>query len=122
MNGYKSLAAWQKSMELTNAVYKNTSNYPEDEKFGLVSQIRRSAVSIPSNIAEGSARQSHKDFIRFINIAKGSLAELETQLIISNHQNYISSDILEDLTIIIKEVDKIINFLRKSLKNKLEAA
>ena len=82
-NGYRDLQVWQKGIELARAVYKLTDEFPDDERYGLVSQMRRAAVSIPSNIAEGSKRQSKKDFRHFLAIAYGSGAELETHLVIA---------------------------------------
>ncbi len=85
-------------MDLVDEIYEVTKDFPNDEKFGLISQMRRSAVSIPSNIAEGAARKSQTEFANFLNIAKGSLSELETQVIISKRQNYINDiDELIDL-------------------------
>ena len=81
--GYKDLLVWQKGIELVKETYKLTKSFPNDEKFGSVSQMRRAAVSIPSNIAEGQARQPTKEFIQFLSHAEGSLAELETQVIVS---------------------------------------
>ena len=82
MHNFKELKIWQKSRVLTKKIYLLIKDYPEEEKFGLVSQIRRSAISIPSNIAEGSGRNSDRDFRRFLNIALSSAFELETQIII----------------------------------------
>lgn len=83
INSYKDLIVWQKSLILVKDVYKITELLPKNEIFGLVSQMRRSAVSIPSNIAEGRQRSSRKDFVQFLRIAQGSCAELETQLLIT---------------------------------------
>jgi four helix bundle protein len=80
---YKELVVWQKSIELVKGVYSLTKLFPSDEKFGIISQMRRSAVSIPSNIAEGYGRRSHNEYLQFYSIAYGSALELETQLIIS---------------------------------------
>ncbi|MGY6560496.1 MAG: four helix bundle protein [Luteibaculaceae bacterium] len=80
---YKDLNVWKKAIELTKEAYQFTSKLPTEERFGLFSQIRRSAVSVPSNIAEGSARKSNKEFIQFCYISLGSLAELETQIILA---------------------------------------
>jgi four helix bundle protein len=85
---HKELEAWQKAMQFAENIYKTTEGFPEHERYGLVSQIRRAVVSIPSNIAEGSSRNSKKEYIRFINIALGSLSELETQLILSHRLKY----------------------------------
>jgi len=79
---HRKLSVWQKAIELTEHVYIFTQLLPEDERFGLISQMRRCSVSVPSNIAEGASRHSDKEFLRFLNISKGSLAELETQLIL----------------------------------------
>lgn len=91
---YKNLEVWEKSIELVKEVYVITKSYPNDEKFGIVSQMRRAAVSIPSNIAEGSTRYSDKDSSRFIDIAIGSIAELETQLIISKELGFVGEKFL----------------------------
>ena len=79
---HRKLSVWQKAMELTEHIYMFTQLLPADERFGLITQMRRCSVSIPSNIAEGAARHSDKEFLRFLNIAKGSIAELETQVIL----------------------------------------
>lgn len=90
MHNYKELKIWQKSIDLTEQAYQIISDFPNSEKYGLVDQIKRSAVSVPSNIAEGSGRNSNKDFSRFLSISKGSLNELNTQFIISYRLNLIS--------------------------------
>ena len=84
VRSYKDLVAWQKSMDLVTAVYRISQGFPKEAIFGLVSQIRRAAVSVPSNIAEGHARTSRKEFLYFLSNARGSLAELETQLTIAH--------------------------------------
>ena len=85
---HKTLDAWKESINLTTELYRLTQNFPKEELYGLINQIRRSAVSIPSNIAEGCARQTVKETIQFLYISLGSVAELETQLIITNELNY----------------------------------
>ena len=80
---YKRLVVWQRAMELVVHVYKATKNFPKHEQYGLISQMRRSAISIPSNIAEGHGRRSNKELVRFLDIAKGSIYELDTQIEIS---------------------------------------
>lgn len=85
---YRKLVVWQKSMELVKLIYDVTRKFPKEEIFGLTAQMRRSAVSVPSNIAEGSQRNSAKEFINFILIAKASLAELETQILVAKDQGY----------------------------------
>jgi four helix bundle protein len=95
---HKRLEVWTRSMMLVTEIYHISKNFPADEKFGLTNQIRRASVSIPSNIAEGAARQTNKEFVQFLYIALGSCAEVETQLMIAqNLQYYNSSNILETL-------------------------
>jgi four helix bundle protein len=89
MKGHRDLVAWQKAMELVVEIYRVTKGFPKDELYGLTSQLRRAAVSIPSNLAEGYGRNSWKDFQRFIGLALGSLLEVETQLEISNKLGYL---------------------------------
>jgi len=100
------LLVWQESIRFVETVYKVTSVFPGAEKFGLVSQMQRAAVSVPSNIAEGAGRGSDKEFLRFLYIARGSLCELETQLLIAQRLGYISN--LENIT---NHMDKIFGLL-----------
>jgi len=110
MHRYKDLKFWKLSRIFCKNIYINTAAFPEDEKFGLISQLRRASVSIPSNIAEGASRKSNKDFSRFLEIALGSCYEIETQLLISNDLNFISDNnhlkLQEDLVVIIKMMSK----------------
>ncbi len=106
-------------MDLADKIYDITETFPKNEMYGLASQIRRAAVSIPSNIAEGSARSGTKELLYFINIARGSLAELETQLILSERRKYIDSDTLEQLISIANSVGKMLTRLYQSLERKL---
>ena len=87
---YKKLKVWQKAMQLVVQVYKATKNFPKHEQYGLISQLRRSVVSIPSNIAEGHGRNSDKEIVRFLDIARGSIFELDTQLEISRQLSYLN--------------------------------
>jgi four helix bundle protein len=105
-----------KSMDLVTEIYRITNTFPSIERFGLISQMQRSAVSIPSNIAEGSAKSSNKDFGRFLEISIGSSFELETELLPGFNLNYIDSDIYNDLQSKISEIQKMII----GFKNKLE--
>ena len=107
INNFKDLKIWHKGIDLVINIYKLTSKFPSEEKFGLISQIRRSVVSIPSNIAEGHSRKTSKDFKQFIAIAKGSLSELETQLIISFKLNFISKEEFAIISEKIKELEKM---------------
>lgn len=102
---HKKLDVWIKSMDLVEEIYIFTNKLPDSEKFGLISQMRRAVVSIPSNIAEGAARKGDKEFIQFIHIALGSLAELETQYLIALRLNYTDKNIaLEKLLITVKKL------------------
>src|SRR3989344_7165767 len=101
INSYKDLIVWQKSIKLTEQIYNITNKFPEREKFCLSNQMRRAAVSIPSNIAEGKARVSRKDFVQYLRIANGSACELETQLIIAK-DIYTGINFLEAEDIIIE--------------------
>lgn len=97
MKSYRDLIVWQKSMALVTTVYEITRSFPDTECFGITQQIRRSVVSIPSNIAEGYGRNSKQDYIRFLKIARGSLFELQTQLEISSNLQYITIAKFEEL-------------------------
>ena len=110
MHRYKELKFWQLSRFFCKEIYTCTSLFPDQEKFGLVSQLRRAVISIPSNIAEGASRKSNKDFSRFIEIALGSCYEIETQLLISNDLGFISESNLEDLN---EKLDSIIKMMSK---------
>ena len=112
---HRDLDVWKKSIDLVTLIYKYTADYPKDEMYGLTSQIRRCAVSIPSNIAEGSARTTKKDFSHFLAIALGSLAELETQLIISKNLNYLPETVLNELMPELISIRKMTLGLRKSI-------
>jgi four helix bundle protein len=89
MKTHKNLEIWKRGVELVTCIYRNTATFPKQETYGVVSQMRRAALSFPSNIAEGAARSSKKEFVQFVYIALGSLAELETQLIVSGNLDYL---------------------------------
>src|SRR3954462_12744378 len=112
---YKDLVVWQKGIALAKAIYQLTSRFPNDEKFGLISQMRRAAVSIPSNIAEGQARHSTGEFIQFISNAEGSVAEPETQLEIAADPGYCTAAQTERVLSLAEEVRKMLNALRRRL-------
>ncbi len=119
INSFRDLIVWQKSKELVLLVYKSLKKFPSDEKFCLVSQIRKCSISIPSNIAEGYGRNSTKDYIRFLQISKGSLYELETQIEIAKDLGYLEEP---ETTTILKqsdEIDKILFSIIKRLSNKI---
>ena len=109
MRSFKDLLIWQKSIELVTFVYKVTTKFPKEEKYGLVSQMGRSAISIPSNIAEGHMRTTNRDFRQFISIARGSCAELETQGIIAYKLGYITEDNYQSLMTRTEEMAKMLS-------------
>lgn len=114
MNKFKELKVWQKSIQLVTKIYLVTSKFPKEELYGLTSQMRRCAISIPSNIAEGAGRGSKKEFSHFLDIAKGSSFELETQLIISKELRFSHHSIIDEITVELDEIQKMITGLQKS--------
>jgi len=115
---HKKLDVWQASMRAATVTYKFTSTFPSDEKFGIVSQMRRAAVSIPSNIAEGAARQGKKEFRNFLSIAQGSVSELDTQLELSFLLGFLSKENLEEITGLLIRIDKMLTALIRTLSKK----
>lgn len=109
------LDAWKISRELVKAVYLLTKAFPKEELFGLTSQMRRAAVSVPSNIAEGAARAGDREFAQFLNIARGSLSELETQLLIASDLGYIKSN--DPIFGMVDRVSRLITGLHKAIRN-----
>ena len=118
-NYYKNLTIWKSSIDLLEREYKLSKLFPPDEKFGLTSQLRRASVSVPSNIAEGYCRQAQKEKAHFISIAIGSLAEVETQIIIANKLGYLENQLTEDLMSKINSIQKQSISLRKRIQNDL---
>jgi four helix bundle protein len=116
IQGYKDLFVWQKAMELVTSIYEVTALFPDSEKFGLISQMRRCAVSIPSNIAEGRYRGTKKDFRQFLIISFGSGAELETQILIAKRLTLSSKFNFERADSLLDEVMKMLNSMISSLK------
>jgi four helix bundle protein len=119
MHNFKDLNVWKKSLQLVKEVYIITAKYPKEEKFGLTSQIRRSAISIPSNIAEGCGRKTQKDFCNFLYIAQGSSFEFETQLILSFELGFIEEKVFENTVSKLNEIQKMLNGLINSIENKI---
>ncbi|WP_448702517.1 four helix bundle protein [Mucilaginibacter sp. AW1-3] len=117
MHNLKELKIWNKAIDLAVNVYKATSTFPSDERFGLTSQSRRAAVSIPSNIAEGAGRNSNKEFNNFLGIANGSSYELQTQLIISNRLELLDSKTTDELVEQITELQKMNYAFQQKLKS-----
>jgi four helix bundle protein len=118
INSHKDLDVWKKSLHLVTDIYRLTENFPEDEIYGLIAQMKRAAVSIPSNIAEGASRNSGKEFIQFLYIALGSASELETQLIISQKLSYIDNreaeNYQERIEMLKKTLTGLITYLKKA--------
>ena len=113
IKSYRDLIVWQKSMGLVTDVYRQTKTFPRDEQYGLVPQLRRSAVSIPSNIAEGYGRGSTNDYVRFLQISRGSLYEMQTQLEIALNLEHIPKISFQDLDEKSREVERMLNSLIK---------
>ena len=118
MSYYKNLHIWQKSMDLVDNVYSITKNFPKEEIYGLTNQIRRAAVSVPSNIAEGAGRNSDAQFTNFLSYSNGSTLELETQLIISNRQGYLTESDLNEINKLIEDIQKMNYKLQNKLNGK----
>ena len=115
INDYRDLLVWQKGLGLAKQIYQLTQSFPNEERYGLTTQIRRAAVSIPSNIAEGQARSGKKEFIQFLYFARGSLAEIDTQCLIAKDLGYVSEKQYEDIYTTIDELKRMLY----SLVNKL---
>jgi four helix bundle protein len=119
---FKQLTVWRKSIDFANLVYNETDNFPKHEQFELRSQMRRAAVSVPSNIAEGQAHRSHKDFIRFLRISRGSIAELQTQAVIAGRRGYLSREQVRRIWRAADEINKMVNGLITATEKQLNAA
>jgi four helix bundle protein len=115
MHQFKELLIWKKSRLFCSKIYSITSIFPNEEKFGITNQLRRASVSIPSNIAEGSSRNSNKDFARFLEIAIGSAYEVETQLLISSDLGFINEESTIELTKMLEEIIKMTSRFRATL-------
>jgi len=115
LRNYRDLIVWQKAMDLVESVYQVSRSFPREEIYGLTSQLRRTAVSIPSNIAEGEGRGGSKEFAQFLRISHGSLREVETQVLIAHRLAYLDGDQADKLMSNAAEVGRLINGLLKSL-------
>lgn len=116
IKSYKDLLVWQKSMNLCELIYKTLTSFPIDEKYGLVSQMKRSSISIPSNIAEGKSRGGRKEYLQFLYIAYGSASELETQLELSYRLGFLNKVEYTNIDNLLKETLKMLNKLTSNLK------
>jgi four helix bundle protein len=118
IQSFRDLVVWQKGVDLVTEIYRLTQKFPKDELFGLTSQIRRAAVSIPSNVAEGRGKSSKGEFQQFLHHSMGSLAEVETQIIIAQNLGYLTAAEIEPVMEIIAEVGRLLNGLLTSLKKR----
>lgn len=113
---HRELEVWKKAMDFVVEVYRITSKFPKSEEYGLTSQLRRASVSIPSNLAEGAARKGNKEFMQFLNIAQGSISELDTQLELAYRLEYINKQDYSNLINRLTEISKMLYGLAKTLK------
>jgi len=121
IRSYRDLEVWQKGMDLAAACYRATAKFPDQERYGLVSQLQRAAVSVPANIAEGQARQHTKEFLQFLSVACGSLAEVETYLLLTIRLGYLSQEDTDKLLEQTTQIGKMLTNLRKALRNRMSA-
>jgi len=119
MKTYRELLVWQKAMDLVESIYHAAAVFPREENYGLASQVRRAAVSIPSNIAEGQGRQGPRDFLRFLWMAHGSLREVETQVLIAERLRYLGSETVASLLTMTSEVGRLLNGLIRSINQSI---
>ncbi len=118
MSTFRNLLIWQKSMDLVTKIYNSTQKFPKEELFGLTSQIRRSATSIPSNIAEGYGRDSNKEYLRFLNISISSLFEMQTQIEIAKNINYINETDFNKIYEDSREIERMLTSFIKKIKER----
>ncbi len=121
ITSYRDLQVWRRAIDLAEAVYQATAQWPKDERFGLISQIRRAAVSVASNIAEGSARRTTGEFLQFIGMSRGSLAETETQIIIAQRLRYLSKPAATNLLASAEEISRMLVALAGALRKRKPA-
>ena len=119
LQNYRDLEVWQKAMTLAEECYRVTKMFPKEELFGMTSQIRRAAASIPANIAEGQGRQHTKEFLNFLSVARGSLKEIETHLILSQRVGLMTAQQLEPLLKLTDDISRMMSGLRKTLEKRL---
>jgi four helix bundle protein len=119
INSYKDLIVWRKAMDLAAEVHLLSRSFPKKEIYGLTSQVRRAAVSVPSNIAEGQARQSTAEFLNFLSIAQGSLAEVDTQIMLAQRFHYLTAEMAAGVVSLTVEISKMLFSLRSKLATNL---
>jgi four helix bundle protein len=120
IRSHRDLDVWQRGMEIAEQIYRLTADFPDSERYGLISQLRRAAVSIPANIAEGNARSSTKEYLRHLSIAVGSLAEIETFLDLSVRLHFGAAEIIHELNELIGEERRMLRGLQRSLRIKID--
>ena len=120
LSSFRELKVWQRSMELAEHIYQLVRSFPQEERFALQNQIHRAAVSVPSNIAEGHAQGATKSFLRHLGIAFGSLAELETQILLAGRLGYIANEEVQGEVVRMHEVGRMIRGLQKAIKRRLD--
>lgn len=118
MHNYKELNVWKRAIRLCGVIYKLTANFPNEERFGLISQMRRASVSVPSNIAEGGGRRTDNEFLHFLGVSHGSLCELETQLFISVELGFVTIDQILPISEEITEIQKMLYALIQKFESK----
>ncbi len=121
MRPHQRLEAWLKALELVVAVYKRTEGFPKEERYGLTSQLRRAAISIPANIAEGAGRNSKKEFVHFLSNSQGSASELETELIIAHRLGYLDETSVSELLRQLERIGRLITGLSQHLRRELRS-
>ncbi len=119
VQSYRDLEVWQKAMDLAEACYRATKGFPKEELFGLTSQIRRAAASIPANLAEGHGRQHTREYLNFVSVARGSLMEVETHLLLSQRVGLLTPEALEPLLRMTDDISRMLTGLRKGLERRL---
>ena len=115
IQSYRDLIAWQKAFKLGLMIYRLTKQFPDEERFGLISQLRRASVSVPSNIAEGYGRQSRNEYVRFLKIGRGSLYEIDTQLLFAVELQYVSHEMYDQTKSLLDECSRVLGGLIRSL-------
>ncbi len=120
VESFKDLIVWQKGIELVNEIYKVTKHFPKEELYGLTSQMRRAVISVPTNVAEGWSRGTTKNYIQFLEISRGSLYELNTLIVISTNQEYLSSEKCSEVESAINEIGRILNAIITKLADKIK--
>jgi four helix bundle protein len=119
IKNYRELIVWQRAMDLVEMIYRVSRSFPKEELFALGAQLRRAAVSIPANIAEGQGRHTTKEFLHFLSIASGSLVEMETHVLIAERLNYVSHQVASEAIGLAAEVGRLTNGLVRSLRKRL---